>query len=144
MANTLAQSDSEQSLMEMISPARTTIDRKPDVSRLRIQLENTNTNLLEPLRRLSDLVDGFVRLSSASELPVTEPGNPNQWDIFECADAILSIVGARGGGTQFKRPPSASLICYRKSSRQTTLTDPCIGVHSSLLTESYSSQVETW
>jgi hypothetical protein len=140
MANTLAQSDSELSLMEMTFPAKTTINRKSDVSTLRIHLENTNVNLVEPLRRLSDLVDGFVRLSSTSQLPVSEPENSNQWDIFECANAILSIVGARGGA-QFERP---SPICYRKSSHQTTPTDPCIGVRSSLLTESYCSQAETW
>jgi dTDP-glucose 4,6-dehydratase len=43
---------------------------------------------------VSDEVDGFLRLSrSAEHLPVNI-GNPNEWTILECAQAVLRITGS--------------------------------------------------
>jgi hypothetical protein len=138
MANVPARFDGENSLMKMTSPARTTIDRKSAVS-------NISADLVELHRRLSDLVDGFVRLSHAGRVPIGKPENPNQWNFFEYANAILSIAGAHGE-TQSQRSLGDRPVCYRKNSHQSTLTGPCamrIGVRSSLLTKSHCSQAET-
>jgi hypothetical protein len=146
MANTLVQSDSDYSLMETTFPARTTIDRKFTVAAPKIHSKNTNTDLVEPLRRLSDLVDGFVCLSHASQSPIGKSENPNKWNFSEYVNAILSIVGAHGGA-RFERPPNDSPICHRKSSHQTMPDGPCamcIGVRSSLLTKNYCSEAGTW
>ena len=138
MANVPAISNSENSLMKTTSPARTTINRKSAVS-------NISADLVELHRRLSDLVDGFVRLSHAGPVPIGKRENPNQWNFFEYAKAILSIAGAHGGA-QFQRSIGDRPVCYRKNSHQSTLTGPCamcMGVRSSLLTKSYCSQAET-
>ncbi len=146
MANISVQSDSAQSLMEITDPAGTTIDRNLAAATHRIYSKNTNAELLEPITRLSELADGFVRLSNANHLQIGKPENPNQWNIFECVNAIISIAGAHGG-TQLQLAPNNYPIYYRKNSRQTTLTGPCaigIGVRSSLLTKNDSSEAGTW
>jgi hypothetical protein len=138
MANVPAISDSENPLMKTTSPARTMIDRKSAVS-------NISADLVELHRRLSDLVDGFVRLSHAGQVSIAKPENPNQWNFFEYANAILSIAAAHGGA-QFQRPLGDRPVCYRKNLHQSKLTGPCamcMAVRSSLLTKSYCSQAET-
>lgn len=145
MANILVQSDSEQSPMEMTYSTRATIDRKLIVAPQRLHSKNPNTELVELLARLSELVDGFVRLSCVSQSEVDEQKNPHHWNIFECANAILSIASAHGG-TRFQPPPDNYPACYLKTPCRTTLTTPCatcIGVRSSVITKS-CSQAETW
>jgi hypothetical protein len=143
MVSVLVQSDCEQSLSEVAKSAPATMDRKLTAA---LSIYPKNAAFMEVFTRLSDLADGFVRISHANHSPRANPETQNQWNIFECTNAILSIASAHGG-TQFQRPPNTYPICYRKSSHQTTLTGPCalcIGVRSSLLTKSYCSQAGTW
>jgi hypothetical protein len=147
MADISVQSYSAQSLMKTTDPAaKKRIDRKFTTATHGIHSNNTNTELVELLTRLSELVDGFVRLSHASHFPIGKPENPNQWNIFECANAILSIATAHGG-TRLQRSTNNYPICCCKNSRQTTLTGPCaicIGVRSSPITKSYCSEAGSW
>ena len=145
MANTVAQSNTNHSLMEMTFSARTIIDPKLAFATPKIHPEN-KLELVELFRRLSELVDGVVRLSRTRQLPIGNPENPNEWNIFECTDAILSIVGANGGA-QFQRSSDNYRDCdCSQNSRQTTMTDlcaVCISDRSSLLTKSCCSQAGT-
>jgi dTDP-glucose 4,6-dehydratase len=53
---------------------------------------------------VADEVDGFLRLSrSTYHLPVNI-GNPNEWTILECANAVLRITGSKSKVT-FKSLP---------------------------------------
>jgi hypothetical protein len=144
MINTSAQFGAGDSLLERTFSPRMTIDKKLTVTTPKIYSENKIAELAELFHSLSELVDGFVRLARTSELPFGKPENPHQWNIFECTDAILSLVGAHRR-VQFQ----PSLDNYPNcdcNSRQTMMTGPCalcLGVRSSLLTKNCCSQVGT-
>jgi len=134
MANTLARPVSDHSLMEMSTPAIIRIDRKPAVSTPRAWSENTTAGSVELLRRLSALVDGFARLSTASQLPIERLEPANRWNIFDYADAILSGIH---GEVRFQRSPNDSSIF--DNSHYLTPTGPGAlraGFRPSLLTKS--------
>jgi hypothetical protein len=142
MANPVVQSNNDPSLMEMTFSTRKIIDLKLAVATPKIHQEN-KIELVELFRRLSELVDGVVRISRTRQLPIGKSENPNQWNIFECTDAILSIVGANVGA-QFQRSSGNYRGCdCSQNSLQTTITGPCavcISDRSSLLTKSCGSQ----
>ena len=43
---------------------------------------------------VSDEVDGFLRLSRSEEHLPVNIGNPNEWTILECAQAVLRVTGS--------------------------------------------------
>ena len=43
---------------------------------------------------VSDLVDGILRLANSDEHLPVNIGNPNEWTILECAQAILRVTGS--------------------------------------------------
>jgi dTDP-glucose 4,6-dehydratase len=44
---------------------------------------------------VSDEVDGFLRLSRSTEHLPVNIGNPNEWTILECAQAVLRVTGSK-------------------------------------------------
>jgi hypothetical protein len=141
MINTAARSGADDSLVERTFSARMTIDNKLTVATPKIYSENKIAELAELFHSLSELVDGVVRLARTSELPFE---NPHQWNIFECTDAILSLVGAHRR-VRFQRPLDNYPNCDCNS-RQTMMIGPCalcLGTRSSLLTKSCCSQAGT-
>jgi hypothetical protein len=143
MTNTLAQSTGDHPLVEASTPAITSINPKFTAATPRFYSEELHVHLGELLRRLSDLVDKFARLSRVGDLPFEKPENPNQWNILECVDAIIPVVSAHGGN-QFQRPLDD---CYPKSSHQAALTGPsatCVNRRPNLFTKSSCSEAGTW
>jgi dTDP-glucose 4,6-dehydratase len=43
----------------------------------------------------SDLIDGILRLAESGEHDPVNIGNPEEWTILECAQAVQSVVGLR-------------------------------------------------
>lgn len=43
---------------------------------------------------VSDLIDGIMRLSTSNEHLPVNIGNPNEWTIQECAQAVLAVTGS--------------------------------------------------
>ena len=120
MTNALGQHNSGNLLAEMTFPATSMTDQESTASTSLINTENrfgqsvdANANSTELLDRLSDLVDGFVRLSHPSTpLPVNIE-NPDGWSIFECVHAMLSVAEAHGD-VQLQYPPSDAPTCFPK------------------------------
>ena len=46
---------------------------------------------------VDDLIEGILRLSRSSEHTPVNIGNPNEFTILECAQAILDLTGAKSG-----------------------------------------------
>jgi dTDP-glucose 4,6-dehydratase len=44
---------------------------------------------------VSDEIDGFLRLSRSSEHLPVNIGNPNEWTILDCAQAVLRVTGSK-------------------------------------------------
>ena len=44
---------------------------------------------------VSDEIDGFLRLSRSEEHLPINIGNPNEWTILDCAQAVLRVTGAK-------------------------------------------------
>jgi dTDP-glucose 4,6-dehydratase len=44
---------------------------------------------------VSDEIDGFLRLSRSTEHLPVNIGNPNEWTILDCAQAILRVTGSK-------------------------------------------------
>lgn len=44
---------------------------------------------------VSDLVDGILRLAKSNEHLPVNLGNPNEWTILECAQAVLRVTGSK-------------------------------------------------
>jgi dTDP-glucose 4,6-dehydratase len=44
---------------------------------------------------VSDEIDGFLRLSRSEEHLPVNIGNPNEWTILDCAQAVLRVTGAK-------------------------------------------------
>jgi dTDP-glucose 4,6-dehydratase len=43
---------------------------------------------------VSDLIDGIVRLAKSTEHDPVNIGNPDEWTILECAEAVQALVGS--------------------------------------------------
>ena len=46
---------------------------------------------------VSDLIDGIVRLSRSSEHLPVNIGNPDEFTMLECAEAVLAVTGSKSG-----------------------------------------------
>lgn len=120
MANALGQHNSGNLEMEMSFPARTMLDGESAASTPRIHADDrfsqsidTSTNSAELLHRLSELVDGFVRLSLPCPSVPANIENSDGWSIFECAHAMLSVAGAHGN-IQFQPLTEGVSTCFPK------------------------------
>ena len=120
MTNVLGQNHRGNLLAEMTFPATIMTDQESTAPTSLVHAENrfgqsvdANANSTELLHRLSDLVDGFVRLShSSTPLPVNIE-NPDGWSIFECAHAMLSVAEAHGD-VQLQYASSDAPTCLPK------------------------------
>ena len=120
MANALGQHNSGNPEMEMTFPAKTMLDRESAASTPWILADDrfsrsvdTSTNSAELLHRLSELVDGFVRLSRPCPSVPANTENSEGWSIFECAHAMLSVAGAHGN-IQFQHSTEGVSTCFPK------------------------------
>jgi hypothetical protein len=77
-----------------------TMDQAPVVhtgwrdSKDSMHLADTRAGSDELLQRVSELVDGIVRLSNTTEHLPINIGQPDEWTIFEHAHKLLSVTGA--------------------------------------------------
>ena len=53
---------------------------------------------------VSDEIDGFIRLSRSSEAMPVNIGNPTEFTILECAQAVLAVTGSRSAIRQEPLP----------------------------------------
>jgi dTDP-glucose 4,6-dehydratase len=53
---------------------------------------------------VSDLIDGVLRLAKSSEHDPVNIGNPDEWTVLECAEAVQALVGSHCG-IQFRPLP---------------------------------------
>ncbi len=54
-----------------------------------------NGNQTRSFCYVSDEIDGFLRLSRSTEHLPVNIGNPNEWTILDCAQAVLRVTGSK-------------------------------------------------
>jgi hypothetical protein len=59
-----------------------------------MHLVDTRADSEDLLQRVSDLVDGIVRLSNTTEYLPINLGQPHKWTLLEHAHKLLSVTGA--------------------------------------------------
>jgi hypothetical protein len=116
MANILEQHDGRNLFVETPTLARksVTADQKSATSTERNGVRDSShsidrsTNSGELLLRLSNLIDGFVRLSRGRHSLPVDVENPDGWTIFERVSVIQSIAGCHDGAPFSFRPQNES------------------------------------
>lgn len=95
MATTHGQLETETYITKIPTPAETKESSRQEVG-LAVQSTTPsldgNINSAELINRISDLVDGFTRLSRNGHLLPVMNDDFDEWTIFDCARAILSLT----------------------------------------------------